>query len=125
MASGLDKPGNTINKLGFNIRAVNVNTIPGLNTLGVSMARIEDVTSESRYDMAVKEEFREDGADEGAREGVDELVVREMEDVEARQGAKEVVNRPCEGSIDGGKVDESSRGSDVLGEAPGGEREIV
>ncbi|KAG6488832.1 hypothetical protein ZIOFF_050083 [Zingiber officinale] len=92
----------------FNIRVVNVNTIPGLNTLGVSMAQ-----------------FREDGAGEGAREGVDELVVREMEDVESRQGAKEVGNRPCEGSIDGGKVDESNRGSDVLGEAPGGEREIV
>ncbi|KAG6491925.1 hypothetical protein ZIOFF_046866 [Zingiber officinale] len=38
---GLYKPGNTINKLGFNVRAVNVNTIPGLNTLGVSMARID------------------------------------------------------------------------------------
>ncbi|KAG6466443.1 putative germin-like protein 2-3 [Zingiber officinale] len=38
---GLDKPGNTINKLGSNVRAVNVNTIPGLNTLGISMARID------------------------------------------------------------------------------------
>ncbi|KAG6491923.1 putative germin-like protein 2-1 [Zingiber officinale] len=40
-AYGLDKPDNTINKLGSNICAVNVNTIPGLNTLGISMARID------------------------------------------------------------------------------------
>ncbi|XP_074566889.1 putative germin-like protein 2-1 [Curcuma longa] len=38
---GLDKAGNTTNKLGSIVRAVNVNTIPGLNTLGISMARID------------------------------------------------------------------------------------
>ncbi|KAG6491919.1 hypothetical protein ZIOFF_046860 [Zingiber officinale] len=40
-AYGLDKLDKTINKLGSNVRAVNVNTIPGLNTLGISMARID------------------------------------------------------------------------------------
>ncbi|KAG6491941.1 hypothetical protein ZIOFF_046882 [Zingiber officinale] len=38
---GLDKPDNTINKLGSNVHAVNVNAILGLNTLGISMARID------------------------------------------------------------------------------------
>ncbi|KAG6491937.1 hypothetical protein ZIOFF_046878 [Zingiber officinale] len=38
---GFDKPSNTINKLGSNVRAVNMNTIPGLNTLDISMARID------------------------------------------------------------------------------------
>ncbi|XP_058106773.1 putative germin-like protein 2-1 [Magnolia sinica] len=39
--SGLDKPGNTANKVGSNVTAVNVNQIPGLNTLGISLVRID------------------------------------------------------------------------------------
>ncbi|XP_058108940.1 putative germin-like protein 2-1 [Magnolia sinica] len=39
--SGLDMPGNTANKVGSNVTAVNVNQIPGLNTLGVSLVRID------------------------------------------------------------------------------------
>ncbi|XP_058076925.1 putative germin-like protein 2-1 [Magnolia sinica] len=38
---GLDMPGNTSNNVGSNVTAVNVNQIPGLNTLGVSLARID------------------------------------------------------------------------------------
>ncbi|KAJ8490628.1 hypothetical protein OPV22_012350 [Ensete ventricosum] len=39
--SGLDKPRNTTNKVGSNVTLVNVNRIPGLNTLGISMARVD------------------------------------------------------------------------------------
>ncbi|XP_031474149.1 putative germin-like protein 2-1 [Nymphaea colorata] len=39
--SGLDKPGNTSNPLGSMVTAVNVQQIPGLNTLGISLARID------------------------------------------------------------------------------------
>ncbi|KAG8365984.1 hypothetical protein BUALT_Bualt17G0028900 [Buddleja alternifolia] len=39
--SGLNKPGNTSNPLGSKVTAVNVNQIPGLNTLGVSLVRID------------------------------------------------------------------------------------
>ncbi|XP_042438904.1 putative germin-like protein 2-1 [Zingiber officinale] len=39
--SGLDKPGNTVNNVRSNVTAVNVNKIPGLNTLGISLARID------------------------------------------------------------------------------------
>ncbi|XP_077220715.1 putative germin-like protein 2-1 [Tasmannia lanceolata] len=38
---GLDKPGNTSNSLGSKVTPVNVVQIPGLNTLGISMARID------------------------------------------------------------------------------------
>ncbi|KAF3452403.1 hypothetical protein FNV43_RR02836 [Rhamnella rubrinervis] len=38
---GLDKPGDTSNKVGSIVTAVNVERIPGLNTLGVSLARID------------------------------------------------------------------------------------
>ncbi|KAJ3693549.1 hypothetical protein LUZ60_009029 [Juncus effusus] len=38
---GLDKPGNTMNPVGSAVTAVNVNQIPGLNTLGISLARID------------------------------------------------------------------------------------
>ncbi|XP_077220283.1 putative germin-like protein 2-1 [Tasmannia lanceolata] len=38
---GLDKPGNTSNPLGSKVTPVNVVQIPGLNTLGISMARID------------------------------------------------------------------------------------
>ncbi|KAJ4721174.1 Germin-like protein subfamily 1 member [Melia azedarach] len=38
---GLDKPGNTANRLGFNVTPVTVEQIPGLNTLGISAARID------------------------------------------------------------------------------------
>ncbi|CDP22064.1 unnamed protein product [Coffea canephora] len=38
---GLKEPGSTSNPLGSNVTAVNVNQIPGLNTLGVSLARID------------------------------------------------------------------------------------
>ncbi|XP_073116968.1 putative germin-like protein 2-1 [Elaeis guineensis] len=41
--SGLDKPGDTGNKLGSNVTQVNVNQIPGLNTLGISLARLDFV----------------------------------------------------------------------------------
>ncbi|XP_074566820.1 putative germin-like protein 2-2 [Curcuma longa] len=40
--SGLDQPGNTNNNnVGSNVTAVNVNRIPGLNTLGISLVRID------------------------------------------------------------------------------------
>ncbi|OEL19764.1 putative germin-like protein 2-2 [Dichanthelium oligosanthes] len=39
--SGLDKVGNTSNKQGSSVTAVNVAQIPGLNTMGISMARID------------------------------------------------------------------------------------
>ncbi|XP_042435747.1 putative germin-like protein 2-2 [Zingiber officinale] len=39
--SGLDKPGNTVNDVGSNVTAINVNKIPGLNTLGISLVRID------------------------------------------------------------------------------------
>ncbi|KAF8413495.1 hypothetical protein HHK36_001482 [Tetracentron sinense] len=38
---GLDIAGNTSNKVGSNVTQVNVAQIPGLNTLGVSLARID------------------------------------------------------------------------------------
>lgn len=39
--SGLDKPGNTSNKVGSSATPVNVNQISGLNTNGISLARID------------------------------------------------------------------------------------
>ncbi|KAG8383650.1 hypothetical protein BUALT_Bualt04G0036000 [Buddleja alternifolia] len=39
--SGLNKPGNTSNPLGSRVTAVNVNQLPGLNTLGISLVRID------------------------------------------------------------------------------------
>lgn len=39
--SGLDRAGNTANAVGSNVTLVNVAQIPGLNTLGVSLARID------------------------------------------------------------------------------------
>ncbi|XP_077223870.1 putative germin-like protein 2-1 [Tasmannia lanceolata] len=39
--TGLDKSGNTSNPLGSKVTPVNVLQIPGLNTLGISMARID------------------------------------------------------------------------------------
>ena len=39
--SGLDKPGNTANRLGFSVKNANVDQIPGLNTLGISAVRID------------------------------------------------------------------------------------
>ncbi|CAD5172293.1 unnamed protein product [Musa acuminata subsp. malaccensis] len=38
---GLDKAGDTVNKVGSNVTAVNVNQLVGLNTLGISMVRID------------------------------------------------------------------------------------
>nr|GMD61274.1 germin-like protein subfamily 1 member 13 [Ipomoea batatas] len=38
---GLNKPGNTSNPLGSAVSPVNVNNLPGLNTLGISLARID------------------------------------------------------------------------------------
>jgi len=38
---GLNIPGNTNNKVGSNVTTVNVDTLPGLNTLGVSLVRID------------------------------------------------------------------------------------
>ncbi|XP_058103608.1 putative germin-like protein 2-1 [Magnolia sinica] len=38
---GLDKPGNADNKVGSVVTPVNVAQVPGLNTLGVSLARID------------------------------------------------------------------------------------
>ncbi|URE06290.1 germin-like protein [Musa troglodytarum] len=40
-AMGLDKAGNTENKVGSMVTAVNVNKLAGLNTLGISMVRID------------------------------------------------------------------------------------
>lgn len=39
--SGLQNPGNTDNPVGSNVTTVNVEKIPGLNTLGISLARID------------------------------------------------------------------------------------
>ncbi|GMN25897.1 hypothetical protein TIFTF001_001097 [Ficus carica] len=39
--SGLNIPGNTYNKVGSNVTTVNVDRIPGLNTLGISLVRID------------------------------------------------------------------------------------
>ncbi|KAK8634023.1 hypothetical protein V6N13_014852 [Hibiscus sabdariffa] len=39
--SGLNKPGNTNNQVGSNVTTVNVDQIPGLNTLGISLVRID------------------------------------------------------------------------------------
>ena len=39
--SGLNIPGNTKNKLGLNINLVNVDKLVGLNTLGISLDRID------------------------------------------------------------------------------------
>uniref|UniRef100_A0A803QE34 Germin-like protein n=1 Tax=Cannabis sativa TaxID=3483 RepID=A0A803QE34_CANSA len=39
--SGLNKPGNTSNVIGSKVTLVNVEKIPGLNTLGVSVARVD------------------------------------------------------------------------------------
>ncbi|KAK1279446.1 Germin-like protein 8-2 [Acorus gramineus] len=39
--SGLNKPGNTNNRVGSNVTTVNVNQIGGLNTLGISLVRID------------------------------------------------------------------------------------
>ncbi|XP_022720009.1 germin-like protein subfamily 1 member 14 [Durio zibethinus] len=39
--SGLSKPGNTSNLVGSNVTTVNVDQIPGLNTLGISLARLD------------------------------------------------------------------------------------
>ncbi|KAL5977246.1 Germin-like protein 8-2 [Asimina triloba] len=38
---GLDKPGNTANRVGSNVTLVTVNLLAGLNTLGISLARID------------------------------------------------------------------------------------
>ena len=40
-SSGLDKPGNTSNQVGSNVTTVNVDKIKGLNTLGISIVRID------------------------------------------------------------------------------------
>ncbi|KAL5552385.1 hypothetical protein UlMin_002561 [Ulmus minor] len=39
--SGLNIPGNTNNKVGSNVTTVNVDKIPGLNTLGISLVRVD------------------------------------------------------------------------------------
>jgi quercetin dioxygenase-like cupin family protein len=39
--SGLDKPGNTSNKLGSAVNLVNVQKLAGLNTFGISLARLD------------------------------------------------------------------------------------
>ena len=38
---GLNIPGNTANLVGSNVNTVNVDAIPGLNTLGISLVRID------------------------------------------------------------------------------------
>ncbi|KAK8478016.1 hypothetical protein V6N13_066782 [Hibiscus sabdariffa] len=38
---GLNKPGNTSNPLGSNVTVVDVDQLPGLNTLGISLARLD------------------------------------------------------------------------------------
>nr|ABR68690.1 oxalate oxidase [Theobroma cacao] len=42
--SGLNMPGNTSNPVGSNVTTVNVDQIPGLNTLGISPVRIDYAT---------------------------------------------------------------------------------
>ncbi|KAB1207163.1 putative germin-like protein 2-1 [Morella rubra] len=39
--SGLQVSGNTANRLGSNVTLVNVDKLPGLNTLGISLARVD------------------------------------------------------------------------------------
>ncbi|OAY44205.1 germin-like protein subfamily 1 member 7 [Manihot esculenta] len=39
--SGLNIPGNTENRVGSNVTLLNVDRIPGLNTLGISLARLD------------------------------------------------------------------------------------
>ncbi|CAK7341269.1 unnamed protein product [Dovyalis caffra] len=39
--SGLNIPRNTVNRVGSNVTLLNVDQIPGLNTLGISLARID------------------------------------------------------------------------------------
>ncbi|CAA7055476.1 unnamed protein product [Microthlaspi erraticum] len=39
--SGLNIPGNTSNQVGSNVTTVNVDQIPGLNTMGISLVRID------------------------------------------------------------------------------------
>jgi quercetin dioxygenase-like cupin family protein len=39
--SGLDIPGNTSNRVGSNVNLLNVDKISGLNTLGISLARVD------------------------------------------------------------------------------------
>ncbi|KAJ4902655.1 Germin-like protein subfamily 1 member 16 [Raphanus sativus] len=39
--SGLNVPGNTTNQVGSNVTTVNVDQIPGLNTMGISLVRID------------------------------------------------------------------------------------
>ena len=39
--SGLDKPGDTSNRVGSNVTTVNVDRIAGLNTLGITLVRID------------------------------------------------------------------------------------
>ncbi|POO01027.1 Germin [Trema orientale] len=39
--SGLDIPGNTSNPVGSKVTLINVDKIPGLNTLGISLARVD------------------------------------------------------------------------------------
>ncbi|KAG6470275.1 hypothetical protein ZIOFF_071340 [Zingiber officinale] len=39
--SGLNVPRSTVNKVGSNVTLINANIIPGLNTLGISMARVD------------------------------------------------------------------------------------
>ncbi|KAE8707795.1 Germin-like protein subfamily 1 member 15 [Hibiscus syriacus] len=39
--SGLNKQGNTANPVGSNVTVVNVDAFPGLNTLGLSLARVD------------------------------------------------------------------------------------
>ncbi|KAJ0260579.1 Germin-like protein subfamily 1 member 20 [Hirschfeldia incana] len=39
--SGLNVPGNTDNQVGSNVTTVNVDQIPGLNTMGISLVRID------------------------------------------------------------------------------------
>ncbi|KAK1609261.1 hypothetical protein QYE76_032934 [Lolium multiflorum] len=41
MAANLDKPMDTTNKVGSNVTLINAMKIPGLNTLGISIARID------------------------------------------------------------------------------------
>ncbi|KAB1207147.1 Germin-like protein subfamily 1 member 14 [Morella rubra] len=46
--SGLDKPGDTSNKQGSNVTLVNVDKLAGLNTLGISVARIDFAPYDNR-----------------------------------------------------------------------------
>ncbi|KAK1303274.1 putative germin-like protein 2-2 [Acorus calamus] len=56
--SGLNKTGNTNNRLGSNVTTVDVNKIAGLNTLGISLAHIDFAFTGSTHHTHTPEQRR-------------------------------------------------------------------